>query len=178
MKYKKIIEGFFTPEECQELINIGEAKGFEESLVLTRQGEVMDKDFRNNDRVVFDDPELTKVLWDKIKDEVPADFNGWKPCGLNERLRYYRYKDGQQFKAHMDGAFKRNENEVSMITMLIYLNEEFEGGETTFIIEFENIKPKTGMVLLFEHKMLHSGRPVPVGTKYVLRTDVMYKKES
>ncbi len=176
MRYKKIIEELYTKEECAAFIRLGEEMGFEESLVRTKQGEVMDKSFRDNDRVVFDNPELANDLWSRIKDKVPQEFNGWTACGLNERLRYYRYKDGQQFKPHIDGAFKRDENEVSMITLLIYLNEDFEGGETMFVLEFESIKPKTGMVLLFEHKLLHSGRPVLSGVKYVLRTDVMYKK--
>lgn len=175
MKFRKIVEDFFTLEECTELIQIGEEMGFQESLIKTKEGEVMDKSIRDNDRVVFDDPKLANELWEKIKSEIP-DIDDWKPYGLNERLRYYRYKDGQQFKPHVDGSFKRGEGDLSLITMLIYLNEEFEGGETTFVLDFLQIKPKTGMVLLFDHKLMHTGRPVTKGVKYVLRTDVMYKK--
>ena len=175
MKFRKTIEDFFTDVECKELIELGEKRGFEESLIRTKQGDVMDKSMRDNDRVVFDDPELAEKLWDKIKDHAP-NIDDWKPYGLNERLRYYRYKDGQQFKAHLDGSFKRGEGDLSLVTMLIYLNEEFEGGETTFVLDFTQVKPKTGMVLLFDHKILHSGMPVINGVKYVLRTDIMYKK--
>jgi len=32
------------------------------------------------------------------------------------------------------------------------------------------------MMLLFDHKILHAGMAVTSGTKYVLRTDVMYHK--
>ena len=35
-----------------------------------------------------------------------------------------------------------------------------------------------GMVLLFEHKMFHEGADVFGGTKYCVRTDVMYSKET
>ncbi len=175
MKFKKVIESLFTPEECQALITVSEQMGFEASLVRTRQGEIVDKNMRDNDRVVFDDTELRDFLWEKIQSEVP-EIDGWKPYGLNERLRYYRYKDGQQFKPHVDGSHKIAEGDLSLVTMLVYLNEDFDGGETTFVIEFQKIKPKIGMVLLFDHKILHSGMPVTNGTKYVLRTDVMYKK--
>lgn len=178
MRYQKIVEDFFTNEECQELIKMGEAKGFELSLIKTREGDVVDTSIRNNDRVVFDDPALSEMLWNKIKDTVPKDFDGWSPCGLNERLRFYRYKEGQEFKRHVDGSFKRNETEESKITMLIYLNDDFEGGQTTFVIPFQDIQPKTGMVLLFDHRIIHLGRAVTSGVKYVLRTDVMYKKNN
>jgi hypothetical protein len=55
------------------------------------------------------------------------------------------------------------------------LNENFEGGATTLVLEGEDVKPKEGMLFLFEHKIMHCGRPVTEGTKYVLRTDVMYR---
>ena len=174
-KFRLTIDNFFTPDECNELITLGEERGFGESLIRTKDGEVMDKSIRDNDRVVFDDPELAQKLWEKIKEHAP-DIDDWKPYGLNERLRYYRYKDGQQFKPHLDGAFKRGEGDLSLVTMLMYLNEEFDGGETTFILDFTKIKPNTGMVLLFDHKILHSGMPVTNAVKYVLRTDIMYKK--
>ena len=83
---------------------------------------------------------------------------------------------GQQFKVHPDGHFKRNDDEVSMVTMLIYLNEDFIGGETEFVMPWKAIPPKTGKLLLFRHNQLHKGNPVPQGIKYVLRTDVMYKR--
>jgi hypothetical protein len=56
---------------------------------------------------------------------------------------------------------------------MIYLNDDFEGGETTFP-EFL-IRPEQGMALIFNHDVYHSGREVTRGTKYVLRTDVMYR---
>ena len=36
------------------------------------------------------------------------------------------------------------------------------------------VQPKVGMALVFEHAILHEGVAVEEGTKYVLRTDVMY----
>ena len=36
------------------------------------------------------------------------------------------------------------------------------------------ITPKRGMALFFRHELPHEGRAVRSGTKYVMRTDVMY----
>ena len=55
---------------------------------------------------------------------------------------------------------------------MIYLNDDFAGGETNF--GETCIKPETGMALVFEHDLLHEGCAVMKGRKYVLRSDVMY----
>lgn len=59
---------------------------------------------------------------------------------------------------------------------MIYLNEGFGGGETT--IEEVTITPQQGRVLCFIHQLLHKGQPVTSGRKYVLRTDVMYRRQN
>jgi hypothetical protein len=60
------------------------------------------------------------------------------------------------------------------------LNEGFEGGETTFVSYRNPTKnvscvPRTGMVLVFEHELLHEGSELRKGRKYTVRTDVMYR---
>lgn len=175
-RFTHIVKEFFTKEECLELIQLAEGKGFAESLIRTRGGgEVMDKEIRDNDRVIFESEEMAQGLWERVKDMMPTDIDGYEPLGLNERFRFYRYKDGQQFKPHIDGPFRRSDTEKSKITMLMYLNDDFVGGATTLVLEYKDIQPETGMLFLFEHKIMHSGRPVREGIKYVLRTDVMYK---
>lgn len=175
MRFKHVVEGFLTPEECKGFIDMSEGIGYKESLIRTKDGEVLNKDIRDNDRVIFDNKPLAKQIWALVKDMLPADIEGYEPLELNERFRFYRYKDGQQFKPHIDAPYKRSETEKSKVTLLLYLNEDFEGGATTLVLEGEDVKPKEGMLFLFEHKIMHCGRPVTEGTKYVLRTDVMYR---
>lgn len=56
---------------------------------------------------------------------------------------------------------------------MIYLNDGYEGGETTF--NNITVKPKQGTVLLFFHDLEREGSSVKKGIKYVLRTDIMYR---
>lgn len=176
-RFKFELENFMSEEDCKSYIDFAEEIGFREAKINTRaKGEIYDKNTRNNDRVVLDSPEIAQILFEKVKEHCPETFDGWVLDGLNERVRFYRYRDGQEFKVHPDGAFKRNENEVSMITLLVYLNEDFIGGETEFVMPWAKVTPTTGKLLLFAHKQLHKGNPVFEGTKYVLRSDVMYKK--
>jgi hypothetical protein len=74
--------------------------------------------------------------------------------------------------------------------MHLYLNDEtsteteslIEGGATRFENlqrgQFLDVMPKAGRVLIFQHRdLLHSGADVIQGTKYTLRTDIMFTKE-
>ena len=85
----------------------------------------------------------------------------------------FRYEPGQLFKKHIDESFIRNELEASYFTFMIYLNDDYEGGETKF--DTVEIKAKSGRGLIFLHSLLHEGAEVTKGKKYVLRTDIMYR---
>ena len=181
IRFKFVLDNFLTSEECKLLIERSEGIGYEESLIQTSGGQIMNKDVRDNERVIFDDEELSKSLFERVKEYLPKELDEtaeWELLGLNERFRFYRYTDGQQFKQHKDGSFARNENEISKVTMIMYLNEEFKSGATRFVLENEYIEPKTGRLLLFRHGIIHAGLPVFDGVKYVLRTDVMYKRKT
>ena len=63
----------------------------------------------------------------------------------------------------------------------MYLNDDFKGAETTFILkERTKVMPVQGSALLFFHgnshlSPLHEGPSPTSGRKYVLRSDIMYK---
>ncbi len=58
---------------------------------------------------------------------------------------------------------------------MVYLNDDFTGGETLFSKGIR-IAPQQGMALLFYHWQKHMGDEVLDGRKYVLRSDVMYSR--
>ncbi|BFM09150.1 2OG-Fe(II) oxygenase [Halioxenophilus aromaticivorans] len=169
-----VVEGFLTQKECSDLISRSEGIGYTRSKIQTSSGEEESISVRNNERILFDDYDLAKQLFDRLLQYLPQEIDAWKPSGLNKKFRFYRYGGDQYFKWHVDGSFKRDYFEVSKLTALLYLNGDFEAGET----EFEGIKiqPEPGLLLVFPHKLRHQGVPPKNGIKYVLRTDVMYAK--
>tara|TARA_B100000085_G_C18467253_1_gene481508 strand:- start:155 stop:733 length:579 start_codon:yes stop_codon:yes gene_type:complete len=58
------------------------------------------------------------------------------------------------------------------LVMQVYLNEEFEGGETEFLYYNKREKAETGSVLIFpcEFTHTHRGNPPIGGTKYLATT--------
>ena len=162
-------------EECDEWIALAEGVGFGDAPITTAFGFVHAPEVRNNTRVMLDDTERAASLWKRVKRYVPEQRGGWRALGLNERFRFYRYEPGQYFRWHYDGAFERSPRERSLITLMVYLNGAMTGGATEFS-DFGRVVPETGKALLFEHAVRHQGAPVESGRKYVLRTDVMYRR--
>jgi hypothetical protein len=178
-----LLHNVFTPEECKALIKISEDTGYSPALVNIGGGrQVLMKGYRDSSRVVIDDHEFVRCLLTRISTFLPQSFKGESLVEINERLRFLRYDSGDKFEPHCDGAFGRDDNSaVTLITLQMYLNEGFEGGETTFLdLKTGNrvpVVPKTGMVLVFEHKIMHEGSLLKSGRKYTIRTDVLYTNE-
>ncbi len=169
-----LIENFLSEQECSDYLNLYEGEKFEEAKISIHGSQVMNKGVRNNDRLLFFDQQLADHLWMKVKDFVPDKIGFYKAIGLNEMFRVYKYSNGQRFKMHRDGSYERNEQESSFLSFLIYLNDDFQGGETEFR-KIATVVPKKGMALVFMHHLRHEGKEVLSGTKYVLRTDIMYR---
>lgn len=166
------VSNILSAEECEAFIRLTEREGY--ALAPIGGGTLIQTDVRNNGRVMIDDPTLADALWARLAPHLPATSHEWRVVGLNERFRYYRYDVGEYFKWHRDGSFVRHHFERSLYTAMVYLNDDFEGGATDF--GFVKIQPRRGMALLFEHLRLHQGAAVTRGRKYVLRTDVMYRR--
>ncbi|MBZ0287412.1 MAG: 2OG-Fe(II) oxygenase [Anaerolineae bacterium] len=175
-----VLRYVLTAEECAAYIALSEQIGYEPATITTAAGAELRPDIRNNDRVIHDDPTLAEKLWPLVADALPPWVGDRPVVGFNERFRFYRYDPGQRFDWHFDGAFERENGERSFYTVLFFLNDGFEGGETRFRVrdgdgvKTVGVQPVTGHALIFRHEMLHEGSAVSAGRKYILRTDVMY----
>jgi predicted 2-oxoglutarate/Fe(II)-dependent dioxygenase YbiX len=176
-----LVRDFLSPDECADFIRRSEERGYEEAAISAGKQQVIVKEVRNNDRILWDDPLLAADWWARCRPFVPPSFGRWQACGVNERFRFYRYHSGQKFSKHRDGSFERTSDETSWITLMVYLNHGYEGGRTSFFLAGESaprvVEPATGTALFFMHDRLHEGEEVIAGCKYVLRTDVMYRRE-
>lgn len=65
---------------------------------------------------------------------------------------------------------------VTLHTVLVYFNDDFDGGETRFLEHLDDVVvPRAGLVAIFQHKLRHEGCAVRTGTKYAMRSDVIYE---
>ncbi|MBL4765893.1 MAG: 2OG-Fe(II) oxygenase, partial [Colwellia sp.] len=121
-------------------------------------------------------------------------------------LKYHGYSHDDFFKPHSDGAWPGSriiDNELianafpdrySQMTFLIYLNDEFEGGATRFLVNANDttkpaktgdavvnidVRTPAGSILCFPHGMhplhcIHSSVAITKGVKYIIRSDVLF----
>jgi Rps23 Pro-64 3,4-dihydroxylase Tpa1-like proline 4-hydroxylase len=91
----------------------------------------------------------------------------------NQNIGFYkteyqlvRYKEGQFFKEHVDAT----EEFPRKISILIYLNSNYSGGEIVFSKLSMSIKPEKNTLIMFpsSEEFSHSAEPIKSGTKYVI----------
>ncbi|KAF1980868.1 prolyl 4-hydroxylase [Aulographum hederae CBS 113979] len=211
-----MIRNLLSPEECRTIIAATESVGFLPDVPLrdVETDESPVSTLSHNVYWIIDQP-FHDALWDRVRPFVPELVRGRKVCGINRRFRVYRYVPGAVYRCHIDGAWPpsgvsrvppslespnglkyhydaspSDRKQSSLFTFLMYLNDDFDGGETTFflpsvrdgVMNAYPVKPVIGGVVLFPHgeaagALLHEGTGVKNGAKYIIRTDVEYDSE-
>ena len=167
------IKNFMSTEECKRWIEFSENRNYETATIGVGRVQKHNLQVRNNDRVIYDDQDLANDLYERAKPNLLDRFGNLTVHGLNSRFRFYKYSSGQQFKAHQDGSYIKDATTWSEFTFMVYLNDDYNGGQTKFLKT--TVEPEAGLALVFKHQLVHEGCPVTSGVKYVLRSDVMYQ---
>lgn len=188
-----LVPAFFSARDCAALIALFSQPG----LLQPPRPPAKDEAARTNWRWSGQDPAFADVLWKRFGALLDGleGAKGTRAKGMNSDIRVYRYEQGQSFGRHYDDSiFCRGLR--SEWTLLVYLTGEedgVQGGETVFYPEARVMSKKgagaasgearialrRGLALLHRHGRecaLHEGAPVLKGTKWVLRSDVLFGK--
>src|SRR3954471_6603930 len=92
-----LIHDLLSPEECARHVAEAEGMGFAEAGLGGSSRDYIFKEVRDNARVIHTDAALSEEMYRRVAPFLPADWFGWRPVGLNECWRYYRYDPGQRF---------------------------------------------------------------------------------
>ena len=181
-KHLQIIEDVFTKEECDKMIEASEKNKYTQAGLYTDGygNEHFFLDKRKSERSIIDNQDFSKFLYRKIFKYLPKKYNNIKIHSINNRFRFLKYNIGDYFIRHRDTNYQSPDGSISLITILIYLNENYEGAYTTFFSDPDDfsgyiLKPKIGMVCLMDQSIGHEVNSLINGTKYVVRTEIMYK---
>lgn len=169
------VDDVLSPDHCDALRARCEQGAWLAATVNRADGRAVDTRVRNNHLVLVDDAPLARDLLERLRPHLPATLMRMSLTGIKERMRCYRYEPGEYFAPHGDQSYPGGPGERSLLTLMVYLNDDFDGGQTAFLDLHKLVEPRRGRALLFQHMVLHEGRTVTRGTKYVLRTDVFYK---
>ncbi|KAG7137485.1 hypothetical protein HYQ45_005149 [Verticillium longisporum] len=123
-RHATVLDNVLTPQECALLLALAErsatdqARPWQPAMVNMGAGrEVLEPAYRNSDRIVWDEDEVVRRLWARLRlarhadgapffaDDGPLAWaagdavdGGWRFWGLNRRMRFLRYGPGQFFR--------------------------------------------------------------------------------
>lgn len=185
-----VYHNFLSKEECLHLIHMAAPNMQKSAVVDNKTGKSVDSRIRTSSGT-FLRKGADKVI-KEIEDRIAAF--AMIPADNGEGLQVLHYEEGQKYEAHFD-YFHDNVNTRNggqrIATVLMYLSDVEEGGETVFPSgtakhksseRFSDcgsrgpaVKPRRGDALLFwslktdgnlDTKSLHAGCPVIKGDKW------------
>lgn len=181
------IPNFLTSNECDELIQYMETHPDEIIDSSVDKGWLYDKgSISKKDRI-------SKQCWVSSRklalikriQRLTCDYIDI-PEYMQESLQIVKYYVGGFFKPHYDEKITLFHQYKRYCTLLIFLNDDFEGGETVFphlnrtiipvkgkAIFFKNMCPKSHRILWYSY---HGGNTVKVGTKYIANLWIRYRE--
>ena len=171
-KFCEVIHGVLPPVVCEGLVD-----HFEQS---DQQERLDENGYPTFTQLIINQhlPDLVQPLVryvvgavDKYRQCNKVQTNYLPDVKALEELRIKRYNSDSEdrFDAHVDVT--NCETMKRYLALLFYLNDDFTGGETSFI-GYDSVKPKQGSVLVFPPtwQYPHAGLPVQTGTKYIMST--------
>lgn len=166
-----VCRGFMTAAECDYLCLLAEPVIQPSMVVDPSSGRLIPHPIRTSEGAMFG-VHSEDVAVNALNRRIAA-FSGTHPA-QGEPLQLLRYRPGAEYKAHMDGL--PAEPNQRILTVLVYLSDDYEGGETCFLKTGLRFKGGKGDALLFRNAgpdgrpdplSLHAGLPVSRGTKLI-----------
>ena len=165
---------FLNQDDCQRILNL--QKQLENST--TSMNRI--KDYRKSLVTLVDEED---DVIKKVKKKIVKSF-GLSDDGM-EKLQLQKYPEGGYYKEHFDAKsedhFQKDESfSQRKYSIIIYLNDDFSGGETIFPKKNISVKPLQGRLLLFSNLLnetnyvhpfsSHLSNKIVRGEKWILST--------
>lgn len=163
-----ILGNVLSHEECDELINVSKDR-----MDRSKIGKVREVDqIRTSSSTFLEEGENEVVS--RVSRRVSQIMN--IPESHGEGLQILNYQIGQEYKSHFDFfSSSRPVKNPRISTLVMYLNDVEQGGETYFPKLNLSVSPQKGMAVYFEYfydnqelndMTLHGGGPVIIGDKW------------
>jgi prolyl 4-hydroxylase len=167
----ELARGFFSPLECDYVTAAAEPMLEPSVVVDPATGRQIPNPGRTSDGMGFTWPlenPAIHALNRRIARLTETD------AAQGEPLQVLRYRGGQQYRPHFDAIPGFGNQRI--LTVLVYLNEGYEDGETWFETPQLKVKGRRGDALVFRNvddegrpdkDAGHAGLPVTRGTKLI-----------
>ncbi len=167
-----VLRNFLSASECDYLMRLAEP-GLQPSVIVhPNSGQLVRDPIRTSTAAAFPFVAETPALH-AINRRISAVTETSYEQG--EPTQVLSYVEGQEYKPHSDAL--SGEHNQRTHTFLVYLNEDYEGGETAFINLRTAFRGRRGDAILFQNVdaggkaeplAVHAGLPVRRGRKFLL----------
>jgi prolyl 4-hydroxylase len=169
----RIFPAFFSAEECEFLIESARPALRPSFVIDPYSGREIPNPVRTSHGVGFpfvDENPAIHALNRRIAAASATDVRAGEP------LQVLSYAPGQEYREHSDALPDVAPGQQRVLTFLVYLDEDYEGGETAFPAIGLQVRGRTGDGLLFRNaaddgtpdpRAAHAGLPVTRGAKHV-----------
>lgn len=171
-----VLDAALEAATCEALVAKARAAGFDAAPVAGGPRVVDAGGASKRGTAAIDGPRLALRLYHKLAGHLPVQREGRVLAGIDPRMHVVRYETGDRTELHCDAPVQRSEHEHSEFTILVYLDEDFDGGATAFADGVE-VSAERGRLVLFDRRRPHYGAEVQSGTKHVLRAEVYYTSD-
>jgi prolyl 4-hydroxylase len=163
-----LLDGFLSPLQCTSIIEAAESIGFVRSPVADPKAPISHGRTSFQMFLPLDHPAVLPIV------ALVEERTGTSRTHY-EDLQVVRYTADQKYEAHYDTAENTPETEVRTDTVLMYLNEKFTGGATSFPTARITVSPQTGLAVWWKNVDangdvlpcgFHAAEPVSEGVKY------------
>ena len=161
----------FSPEECQEIIKIGNALNPKYGRIQGKEGkENTDKNVRKSLISWISPHPNTNWIYiklQKIVEHINDEFFKFHITGINEGLQFTKYESpGGHYHTHFDKMF---EGVVRKLSLTVQLTDpsKYEGGNLEIYQSNEPLvmEKEQGMAVLFPSYVLHRVTPITKGER-------------
>ena len=169
-------ENKFPDRLCNALIEIFNQAENEQSMDIDRKNTLKRSDFSFNLQSYIPGHKITVRCNDLVFDSFhhyADNYSTLKNCHIfNPGLKLQKTICGGGFHNwHCENGYFTNDlNKDRFLAWMVYLNDDYEGGETEFNYLSKRIKPKKGTLLMWPTGFTHThrGGMVVSGNKYIL----------
>jgi Rps23 Pro-64 3,4-dihydroxylase Tpa1-like proline 4-hydroxylase len=159
----KIIPNFASDEEIEYLLSQGKEENLT-SFVSQKDENGNPTSWIHNYQGIIDKYNLFSRVLDEVKKAY--DYQNIRKKDT-DRLNMARWDAGSRLSLHVDDLGYVTDNHLPT---LVYLNDDYEGGELSFATHDVTIKPKKGDLIMFPGNMhyAHEVKEVLSGVRYTI----------
>ena len=169
----RLFPKFFSPDECEFLIESARPSLQPSFVIDPYSGREIPNPIRTSRGVAFpfvDENPAIHALNRRIAAASATDVRAGEP------VQVLSYAPGQQYREHSDALPDVAPGQQRVLTFLVYLDEDYDGGETAFPAIGLKVRGRRGDGLLFrsaandgtpDPNAIHAGLPVTRGVKHV-----------